>query len=462
GNWIGETSHIIMTLITGGTDPVDMLLVQDAVNELSIPKAGVEVEFRPVSVFDISSSVSMWLAAGEQIDLLACAFTGLSSFISMNMLLPIEDYLEENGAGLLQMQEQGTAIFDTATSDHIYGALVLATISGNGGGYLFPVSALEEAGFSYEYGDKITLDDLDTIFDAIFENGTEAHLGIFGSPLSSGYTFQSDALGTTKSSGVLVGTDSAEVVNYYGCDEYREYLEHVRSWYEKGYLLKDAATTDITLSDGIKNGTLIGNFTEGNWGLVDANEQDTGEEWTALFLNDIYQPSIAPASNTFWTVPVTSQEPEAAVRFLNLMMTDSEIANLLLWGIEGVHYTLSEDGAVVKTEAYVNWPLSGLHANQRIAAANGSETKARDEEWNEQADSNYTMGYGFTYDALNMTNQITAIDAVIAEYTPALETGSVDLDTVYPEFLQKLEAAGIDEVVADKQAQFDAWLAENA
>ena len=76
------------------------------------------------------------------------------------------------------------------------------------------------------------------------------------------------------------------------------------------------------------------------------------------------------------------------------------------------------------------------------------------------AKANPTKGYGFVYDSSAMTNQLTAVQAVITEYQAALETGSVDLDTVYPEFIQKLEANGINEIIADKQAQFDAWLAE--
>lgn len=59
-----------------------------------------------------------------------------------------------------------------------------------------------------------------------------------------------------------------------------------------------------------------------------------------------------------------------------------------------------------------------------------------------------------------MTNQIIAVQAVISEYTPALETGSAELEKTYKEFLDKLEANGINEIVKDKQTQFDAWLAQ--
>ena len=77
--------------------------------------------------------------------------------------------------------------------------------------------------------------------------------------------------------------------------------------------------------------------------------------------------------------------------------------------------------------------------------------------WTKQAEGRKTKGYGFCYDSSNMTNQIIAVEAVISEYTPALETGSADLESTYAEFLKKLEANGINDIIADKQAQFDAW-----
>ena len=49
---------------------------------------------------------------------------------------------------------------------------------------------------------------------------------------------------------------------------------------------------------------------------------------------------------------------------------------------------------------------------------------------------------------------------MVAQYLPSLESGSVDLDTYYPEFIDALKAAGVDEVIADKQQQFDEWRAK--
>ena len=111
GNWTGETSHIVMTLITAGTDPVDMQKVQDAVNEISVKKIGVEVEFKPVSVFDAPSQVPMWIGAGEQIDLMACAFTGISPYIDMNMIEPLEQWLDTEAPDLQKCQHLSEVLF---------------------------------------------------------------------------------------------------------------------------------------------------------------------------------------------------------------------------------------------------------------------------------------------------------------------------------------------------------------
>ena len=56
--------------------------------------------------------------------------------------------------------------------------------------------------------------------------------------------------------------------------------------------------------------------------------------------------------------------------------------------------------------------------------------------------------------------ELLEIEKVKQEYLKLLEAGCVDLDTVYPEFVQKLHDAGIQRVIEEKQRQLDLWLAE--
>ena len=48
--------------------------------------------------------------------------------------------------------------------------------------------------------------------------------------------------------------------------------------------------------------------------------------------------------NNYLTIPVTAKEPEAAMKFLNMMYTDERIVNLLNYGIENEDYIVDEDG----------------------------------------------------------------------------------------------------------------------
>ena len=58
-----------------------------------------------------------------------------------------------------------------------------------------------------------------------------------------------------------------------------------------------------------------------------------------------------------------------------------------------------------------------------------------------------------------MADQVTACSNVIAQYYLPLINGEVNIDEVLPVFQQALHDAGIDAIIAEKQAQLDAWLA---
>ena len=66
---------------------------------------------------------------------------------------------------------------------------------------------------------------------------------------------------------------------------------------------------------------------------------------------------------------------------------------------------------------------------------------------------------GFLYDGSNCKTEITAVSTVIKQYYIGLVTGELNPDDVLPTFIGELEDAGINDIIADKQAQLDAWLA---
>lgn len=57
-----------------------------------------------------------------------------------------------------------------------------------------------------------------------------------------------------------------------------------------------------------------------------------------------------------------------------------------------------------------------------------------------------------------MMNQVTACNNVVSKYDTALRWGVLDPAESLPEFIEALKSAGIDDIVAEKQAQLDQWL----
>lgn len=65
---------------------------------------------------------------------------------------------------------------------------------------------------------------------------------------------------------------------------------------------------------------------------------------------------------------------------------------------------------------------------------------------------------GFIFDNSPVSTEGAALANVYAEYAFNLMSGAVNPDTVLPEFLSKMESAGIDAFVAEANSQLNAYL----
>jgi len=78
-------------------------------------------------------------------------------------------------------------------------------------------------------------------------------------------------------------------------------------------------------------------------------------------------------------------------------------------------------------------------------------------EQNQSAKTSVAMG--FTFDNSAVKTEYTAVANVIEQYLFGLVCGSVDPTTEIPVFLERLADAGMGAIIAEKQAQLDAWAA---
>lgn len=466
-----EVDHIIMTYITLGTTPTDLQLVQDAVNTISVNKIGVEVELKPISAYDAFSQFPLWIGTGEQIDLMMPIMQDLNTYVSQGLIQPLDELIESSAPDIKELSAQLPITSPNVVEDKTYAVMMVANLYGSGGSYQLAHKYLEDSGFDYDPQKIYTLDDLTPLFAKLKEANPQMYpAGIVSAGRTeSEYWYYNgivDRLGATTASGVLVGTDSTTVENLYETDGYYDYLKHLRDWYNAGYIYPDAATTDSTMTSLLMSKVFNGYFMAS--APIQKNEKgglfgdDTGE---VLRLSE---PVYGSTSRGGWVVPITSKEPEAAMRFLNLVWSDPKVSNLLQWGIEGKHYEVLDpsigligfpDGVDSSTSGYYN--TLGIYGDTRdIYIWSKNNSKELNQAYTKEAMEHQTQGVGFVYNPTDKSTAITAVQAVISQYLPGLESGSVDLDKYYPEFIKALKDVGIDDVIADKQAQFDAWRAQ--
>ena len=145
--------------------------------------------------------------------------------------------------------------------------------------------------------------------------------------------------------------------------------------------------------------------------------------------------------------------------FLTAVNTDPEIRNLLNYGIEGVHYTLTPDNqAEIISDRYRGIPYT--QGNWFILNTTVGEKLNKWElyrEFNENTVQSPLLG--FTPDYSGYETEYNAVAQVYEKYYAPLMTGTVDPDTYLPKLLQELEAAGINTLQTVLQQQIDDWLA---
>ncbi|MCD8023585.1 MAG: ABC transporter substrate-binding protein [Lachnospiraceae bacterium] len=380
----------------------------------------------------------------------------IASLRESGSLLSLNSLLEENG------QELKATIGDDAISLH----------SKNGDIYALPCLHDRAYRLSFEYRVRIAEDNglnMDAIKDMtdlteVFDELAELSPDIIACSETDAYqTWDSlsDNLGVLMDLG-----QPATVVNLYETAEYEAYCKIVYNWVENNYLLSDD-TGMILLNKYVKSPEIFGKIANYHPGLPYVDGADAGEEIACVSLSESFLTTDFMKINAY-AISSSSQHPEIAMQFLNLMYTDANVMNLLTYGIEGVHYQVIDeengvidyaDGVTSETSGYAQF-RSYFWGNQFLTytwAGYPTDLWEQIQEYNDTALR--SVAYGFTYDSSPVEAEVSACASIVDEYQELLQAGVGDPDVILAEFREKLKAAGIDTIIAEKQRQLDEYLA---
>ena len=170
-------------------------------------------------------------------------------------------------------------------------------------------------------------------------------------------------------------------------------------------------------------------------------------------------------------ISATCEHPVEAMKALELINTDEFIATAIRFGLEGVHYTENEDGTLFTDDPsllnynndnnfYWYGAQFGALVKAKVPASKGS---AQFMDKLAEANAKAKAGQmGFIFDPTPVQNELAACSAKIDEYNTNLKFGKLgsmeEINASLEAFDKALEEAGIDKVVAECQAQLNAFL----
>lgn len=474
-----EPYEIVMAMPTLGAEPSGLLDVENAVNEIVEPELGVRVTLYPISYFDLTSQQNLMITSGDKLDLVSTLFTGVGTWVSKGAFLELDDLYAQYGADI--EKAEGRAITGGYYNGKLY-AIPSEEKQARSYGFYARTDLVEELGFTFEDDKVYTLEDLEKLFAAYKEKYGDGYYCVAGTASSADwydYIHEIDNLGSSNSTGILAGAgldDDMTVQNLYALDSYKEYADTMYAWAQAGYYSPDAATNTDAGTVQIQSGYYLGSFNSTETDMTSNFSRDCGYAMTKIELVPAYA-ETSMYQSTMWSIPTTCENPEKTFQFLNYLYADNGLANMLTNGLEGVSYEVEEQGerpgqAVIRYADGVdaaNSPYTmPLHAygdklNVAVYAPMNLDYYTLATEFNENlAEDRISKTLGFVFNSDSVATEVTAIDAVVAQYAGIIAAGAQDPEEVLPKFLEDLNAAGMDTVIAEKQAQLDAWLAEQA
>ncbi|SFS02094.1 ABC transporter substrate-binding protein [Anaeromicropila populeti] len=445
--------------------------VEEAVNKITREKIGAEVKLMPIAIADYSSYVNMELQSGSQIDIYQ-TFGSFNEYVSNNMTYDLTNIMESCAPKTKQLL--GEEILSSCKKDEkIFGIPAYK-----------PYGLVPMLIYKREIAEKLNIDmtkiksvyDLTSVLRKVkkeypdMEPLVPVMQGTAGANLCiQDVDYLTDDYNSPK--GIIMGQDMT-VIDYYGTDEFKNTCNLVRTWYKEGLIVKDAATTTSTSRELMsldKSFCYIACYSSSVYnGLEALEKQCGGEPLGAVQLGEAYLNTVSVNSVT-WAVSSTSRIPETALKFLDLTFTDEDIINLLIYGIEGRDYVISQDGYAMYPEGkdafnvpYTAQLSCGIMGNYFLVyplTASGKEYLKWEEEQNKTLKKSPALG--FTFDSSSVKIEYTAVENVIQQYLPALLCGSVDPQTIIPEFKENLSTAGLDNIIEAKQEQLNEWVAKN-
>ncbi|MDY3918917.1 MAG: ABC transporter substrate-binding protein [Candidatus Limivivens sp.] len=446
---------VVKFAMPGIYDFSDTDMVEEEMNKLLAERFGIQAEITYINAGSWTQQSNL-LLTGDEVDVIALQQTPLATFVNNGQLLPLDDYYANASEAFKNVWTNGE-LDGTTLNGNLYSITNFRNFAN-----VYNLHLSEE--IVNEMGIDVsaikTFDDIEEILYQVQEQYPDIY-PMVGQNLNfmvNGWSW--DGLGDDSYVGVLADCgQSTTVENLFDTDDFREFCSYTHKWYEDGLIMADILSNTERGDNLILNGKAFCHL---------------NNDLCAAPADGIVLAEILPAwatgnsySSLSYGINSNSGNPDAAWKFIEAVYTDSEIATLLVDGIEGVHYVKNEDGSITYPEGKDATTVTYGGAAQYFTYPNSSLTPPLESNgatffddlmaFNNNATK--SIATGFVFDSSEVTDEYAACVNIMNKYYFALLDGAVDPETTIEQANQELEVAGIDKIIAAKQEQLDAFLA---
>lgn len=463
---------VVLAFYTWNGRPEGTERIQELMNEQLRTKAGVEVRLMIMDSASYTQNVRLMLSSGEQIDIFNSGPIGYTACVNDEYCLDLEQ------DGLLKTW--GSGITETVPSEYLqasringvlYGLPQMRDMAMSPGTYCIGQEYLDGIGFDYssllelpENRNAIRTDyaTLESIFEKLRQKYPDRTVFAVGDNLMSQGSGV-DPVGGDFFGVLMDPVNSLRIENMFTSELFLDRCEMMYRWNQKGYIAAEALTDDSSLSSRIRSGTSMVMMAQGKPGYTRQISAECGRPMVVFQTEEDIMKSSSITAN-LWHINRSCADPAAAMKVLNLLYTDPELASLIGWGEEGTDYIKTADGYITfprgMTPENSQWyhTMNWLLPNQYITGVwegDPSDLWEQTEEFNRSAARSRALG--FTFDNSSYIPQYTALTNVYNENIRQLMYGFVEPEKGIAMLEQGLEEAGLMEYMAAKQQALDEW-----
>lgn len=441
-------------------DSAQVKKVEDAINEYIKDKINVQITLTDIGSGEYADKTNLALANGE---------LNLFWTASWQGTVGTNDLYASNAAYDLTDLLPGTPLYESMDAGQWEAAKY------DGKNYFIPVYKDNVEGYDLmfrqelidKYGWDIssvkTLADLEPILADCKTEGlkypflTQKTAMFYRYYIDSFDFFTADAT----SNWVSIDRETDTVIDTILTDEYKEFCTLMAKWAAAGYISEDdvtKTTTDTTTQTQ-------------DWGVTWWTDIPVNDEADARYNQDVTMTPITQrwahstsALGSVYAVAAscTPEQAKACVDFMGLLYTDSKLADMYTFGIEGEDFTYDANGQVTQSsEKYNHSMWESASATIVTPLSNEPADKASlYEAFNSGANTSSAAGFRFNREPV--AAQFSACQNVFETYGFPLENGGfaeADVEATIEAYQAALDEAGYQDILAEFTSQYDAWKA---